>query len=174
MRKVLIIGAGSSKTLRVPTPNAALVPQITTLDVEPRHGTDLVHDLNALPWPAEDNAFDEVHAYEVLEHLGQQGDAISFFDHFGEIWRILRPGGYLAGSVPGWDSMWAWGDPSHRRVINEGSFTYLDQTQYAKQIGVTAMTDFRSIWTRDFECVAMERVGEQLYFLLRAHKPARR
>jgi hypothetical protein len=51
--------------------------------------------------------------------------------------------------------MWAWGDPSHRRVINEGSFTFLDQTQYAKQVGKTAMTDFRSLWKGDFHAEAL-------------------
>lgn len=173
MRKVLIIGAGSSKVLRAPTPLAHLEPTITTLDIEPRHKPDIVWDLNDCPWPAYDDTYDEIHAYEVLEHLGQQGDAKAFFAHFGEVYRILKPGGYLAGSVPCWDALWAWGDPSHRRIINEGSFTFLDQTQYAKQVGVTAMTDFRSIWKGDFEAEALQRQGEQLYFLLRAHKPAR-
>ena len=174
-RKVLIIGAGSNKELRAPTPLAALTAQITTLDIEARHGTDVVHDLNLLPWPFADNSFNEVHAYEVLEHLGQQGDAGSFFAHFGEVYRILKPLGYLAGSCPRADSLWAWGDPSHRRIINEGSFTFLDQTQYAKQVGVTAMTDFRSIWKGDFSTdpAFLHRTPDQLYFVLKAHKPAR-
>ena len=172
-RKVLIIGAGSSKDLRAPTALAHIPPVITTLDLEPRHRPDVVWDLNVLPWPFEDNSFDEIHAYEVLEHLGQQGDAESFFAHFGEVYRILRPLGYLAGSVPRWDSLWALGDPSHRRVINEGSFTFLDQTQYERQVGKTAMTDFRSIWKGDFETEAVQKVGEQMYFILKAHKPTR-
>jgi hypothetical protein len=58
-------------------------------------------------------------------------------------------------------------------VINEGSLTFLDQTQYALQVGKTAMTDFRSLWSGDFEAVGIERTGEQLYFILKAHKPAR-
>lgn len=172
-RKVLIIGAGSSKDLRAPTPLVNLVPKITTLDIEPRHKTDVVWDLNVLPWPFEDNSYDEIHAYEVLEHLGTQGDAKAFFAHFWEIYRILKPMGYLAGSCPRADSMWAWGDPSHRRVINEGTFTFLDQTQYAQQVGKTAMSDFRSIWKGDFHAEALQRTDDQLYFLLQAHKPAR-
>jgi len=172
-RKVLLLGAGSSKLLSVPTPLMAHVPKLTTLDIEPSHKPDVVWDLNKLPWPFEDNSFDEVHAYEVLEHLGQQGDAASFFAHFWEIYRLLRPLGYCAGSVPQWDSMWAWGDPSHRRVINEGTFTYLDRTKYKDQIGVTTMTDFRSMWAGDFEADALERNAERLWFRLQAHKPAR-
>jgi len=172
-RRVLIIGAGSSQTLRVATPLSNLPAQITTLDIEPSHGTDVVWDLNELPWPFEDNSFSELHAYEVLEHLGAQGDAKSFFAHFGEIYRILEPNGYLCGSCPRYDSLWAWSDPSHRRVISEGSFTFLDQTQYALQVGKTSMTDFRSIWKGDFETESLEKTSDQLYFLLKTHKPAR-
>jgi len=173
-RNILLLGAGSSRDLRVTTPLAALPPKITTLDIEPSHKTDVVWDLNVTPWPFPDNWFQEVHAYEVLEHLGQQGDAKSFFDHLFEAWRILVPDGVLAGSVPRADSLWAWGDPSHRRVINEGTLTFLDQAQYAAQVGKTAMTDFRSIWYGDFTADALERTEHQLYFLLKAHKPARR
>lgn len=172
-RDVLIIGAGSSKTLRVSTPMSDVKAKITTLDLEPRHKTDIVWDLNKTPWPFDDDTFHEVHGYEILEHLGTQGDAKSFFAHFWEVYRILKPGGYLAGSCPRYDSLWAWGDPSHRRVICEGSFTFLNQTEYAKQVGVTAMTDFRSIWKGDFEAEGIEKTSDQLYFLLKAYKPAR-
>jgi hypothetical protein len=176
-RKVLLLGAGSSKDLRVMvSPESAVIPAtITTLDIEARHKPDILWDLNVLPWPLEDESFNEVHAYEVLEHLGTQGDAVAFFAHFGEIYRILKPGGFLAGSCPRWDSLWAWGDPSHRRVINEGSFTFLDQTQYAAQVGKTAMTDFRSIWKGDFTVPVdgLHKTEDQLYFILNAHKPAR-
>lgn len=172
-RLVLILGSGSNKTLRVPTPLVNLPPTITTLDIESRHKPDVVWDLNTFPWPFEDNSFDEIHAYEILEHLGQQGDVKSFFAHFGEIYRILKPLGNLAGSCPQADSRWAWGDPSHRRVITEDSFTFLDQTEYIKQVGITAMSDFRSIWHGDFELVTSRRTEGQLYFLLRVYKPAR-
>jgi len=172
-RKVLIIGAGSSKALRLLTPMSNIKPTITTLDIERSHGTDVVWDLNDLPWPFDSDSFHEVHAYEILEHLGSQGDAKSFFAHFGEIYRILTPLGHLAGSSPRYDSLWAWGDPSHKRVICEGSFTFLDQTEYAKQVGTTAMTDFRSIWKGDFKTEGLEKTSDQLYFLLQAHKPAR-
>src|SRR3546814_9594459 len=87
------------------------------MDHDPNCGADIVHDLDVMPWPVESDVFDEVHAYEVLEHLGSQGDFRSFFAHFGEIYRALKDGGILFATVPAWDSVWAWADPSHRRVI---------------------------------------------------------
>lgn len=173
VQEVLLIGAGSNHALKLKTPAAKAENKITTLDIEPSHGVDVVHDLNIVPWPFDDGVFNEVHAYEVLEHLGQQGDAIAFFDHFYEAYRILRPGGLLVGSVPSWDSLWALGDPSHRRVINEGSLRFLDYPSYAAQVGVTAMTDFRSIWDGDFEAIHLEKTKDQLFFVLKAHKPRR-
>jgi hypothetical protein len=35
------------------------------------------------------------------------------------------------------------------------------------------MTDFRSIWHGDFEVQTTQKVGDQLYFMLKAYKPAR-
>ena len=34
-----------------------------------RVGADVVHDLNSMPWPFGNDTFDEVHAYDVIEHL---------------------------------------------------------------------------------------------------------
>src|SRR3546814_6014455 len=84
--------------------------------------------------------FDEVHAYEVLEHLGSQGDFRSFFAHFGEIYRALKDGGILFATVPAWDSVWAWADPSHRRVIAPETLVFLDQTQYREDRKSTRLT----------------------------------
>jgi SAM-dependent methyltransferase len=172
-REVLLIGAGSSTALTVPTPLMHIPPTLTTLDIELSHEPDVLWDLNQFPWPFEDSSFDEVHGYEVLEHLGHQGNAAEFFGCFWEIYRILKPLGFLAGSVPDWNTMWAWGDPSHTRVINHGSLTYLDRTAYAGEIGKTTKTDFRSVWKGDFEAAALEYKSGRFWFLLKAHKPAR-
>jgi predicted SAM-dependent methyltransferase len=127
-----------------------------------------------VPWPVGDNEFDAVHAYQVLEHVGAQGDVASFFATFGEIWRVLKPGGELFASVPSWKSVWAWGDPSHKRIISPGSIQFLSQEEYHNQIGRTSMSDFRHIWDKDFEVLHSQDDGDDHIFVLRAHKPARR
>jgi SAM-dependent methyltransferase len=129
------------------------------------------YNKNRLPF--ESHTFDEVHAYEVLEHIGTQGVVESFFWPFAEIHRVLKPGGYLAGTCPNVISRWAWGDPGHRRIIGPEQLVFLDQTEYQKQVGVTPMTDYRGIWTHDFERVAQSIDAETFVFVLRAHKPSR-
>jgi SAM-dependent methyltransferase len=170
----LLLGCGNSRVRKLFVAGEAEGwDQLVTLDHDPRCGADVVHDLEQLPWPFEDGTFDAVHAYEVLEHLGVQGDARAFFAHFGEIWRVLRPDGMLFATVPLWTSQWAWGDPSHRRVIAPGTLVFLSQEQYRLQVGVTPMTDFRWLWQGDFEAEVIDTEGETLKFLLRAVKPAR-
>ena len=85
--------------------------RLTTLDINPLVDPDLWCDLSETHWAAKERGsdqfcelksdfWDEIHAYEVLEHLGQQGDAFSFFAHFSEIYRLLKPGGHLCATVP--------------------------------------------------------------------------
>jgi cyclopropane fatty-acyl-phospholipid synthase-like methyltransferase len=88
--------------------------------------------------------YDEIHAYEVLEHFGKQGDARAFFRHFNALHRALKPEGFLIGTSPLPDSIWAWGDPGHTRVITPESLTFLEKERY-KQLGSTPMSDYRSL-----------------------------
>ena len=169
----LLIGCGNSRRKKLTLDGDWGWSSLTTMDHDPNCGADIVHDLDETPWPVDVGGFDQVHAYEVLEHLGRQGDFKAFFAHFGEIYRVLKPGGLLLATVPAWDSVWAWADPSHRRVISQATLVFLDQTEYAEQVGKTAMTDFRWLWRGDFETVAAETVGGSFKFALKAHKPAR-
>lgn len=170
----LLLGCGNQRRKKLALNDDWDWKELVTVDHDPSSGTDVIHDLEQVPWPFEDGSFDEVHAYEVLEHLGQQGDYHSFFAHFAEIWRILKPDGLLCATVPWWGDVWAWADPSHRRVIAPETLVFLNQRQYAEQVGETAMTDFRWLWKGDFEPEAAERKSNQFWFALRAVKPARR
>jgi SAM-dependent methyltransferase len=168
----LLIGCGNSRVKKKSFDGPDWT-DLTTMDHDPDCGADIIHDLEQTPWPVDDNSFDEVHAYEVLEHLGGQGDFRSFFAHFGEIYRVLKPGGHLIATCPGWQSIWAWGDPSHTRIISSASIIFLDQQAYHEQIGRTPMTDFRWLWKGDLEAVHVEENDRNFTFALKAHKPAR-
>jgi hypothetical protein len=130
-------------------------------------------DLALPPYPFKTESADEIHAYDVLEHLGQQGDWRAFFAQFAECWRILKPGGFLAATCPSYRSANAWGDPSHRRVITKETLAFLSQAEYAKQVGVTPMTDFRPWYAADFEPRYLDEGADTLVFVLEAVKPAR-
>lgn len=168
----LLIGCGNSRIKKHWLDNPEW-DGLVTIDHDPNCGADVTHDLDETPWPFDDDTFDECHAYEVLEHLGRQGDWRSFFRHFAEIYRILKPGGHLIATCPSWQSQWAWADPSHTRVIAPGSLVFLSQKQYAEQVGRTPMTDFRHTWKGDFETIASDDDGKSFKFALKAHKPAR-
>jgi len=170
----LLIGCGHSRKKQV-TFDAISEhwSELITLDINPEVNPSVVHDLTDLPLPFDDDMFDEIHAYEILEHTGQQGDWRFFFNQFYEFWRILKPGGYLIGSCPMWDSMWAWSDPGHTRVITEGTLTFLSQKEYKVQLdseGVTAMTDYRAYWDGDFDMIAKHDKDETFGFVIQAVK----
>lgn len=169
--KELMLGCGSLRKKRLKPEGAAEEwENLITLDINPVHNPDVVHDLNVTPWPFDDNQFDEIHAYEVLEHLGSQGDYRSFFETFNEIHRILKPGGYLLASTPAWDGMWAWSDPGHTRIISEGSLVFLSQANYENKEANNPMTDYRFCYHGDFSMEGLKEANDSLYFVLKAIK----
>lgn len=163
--------------------------ELYTLDANVRCAPDLVADLECYGrWPIEvartyrslellsgadgclkDDLFDEVHAYEVLEHLGQQGQVESFLGSFEPIYHVLKAGGFLCGTVPSIHSEWRWGDPGHRRIITAGGLGFLDRTH-----GIAPpSSDYRALNPCDFRLCSSFDNGETLAFILQAVKPAR-
>lgn len=169
----LLIGCGSNRLKKLSRRGRPKWDGLVTLDHEARHRPDVVHDLMSLPLPFDDSSADEIHAYDVLEHCGAQGDWRWFFAQWSDFWRILKPGGSFFGIVPAWNSPWAWGDPSHTRVIQAESLVFLSQAEYTAQVGKTPMSDFRSVYRGDFDIVHASPSGQALHFVLEAVKPSR-
>lgn len=171
--KELLIGAGSSRVKKLIMNGRSEWNNLITLDINADHQPDVVWSLEDFPLPFGSDEFDEIHAYEVLEHTGQQGDYVFFFAQFSEFWRILKPDGFLIGTCPSRNSPWAWGDPSHKRIVQPESLIFLDQREYVRQVGVTAMSDFRFIYKADFEIVHASDKDGTFSFVLKAIKPSR-
>lgn len=174
MKTELLIGCGSSRQKRMTADGTNTFENLTTLDYNADHNPDVVWDLmhpDVLPF--EENSFDEIHAYEVLEHLGQQGDFHRFFKQFSVFWKVLRPGGHLLATCPSRHSPWAWGDPSHTRIMQPEQLVFLHQPCYTQQVGVTPMSDFRFIYKEDFDIILNQDDGNSFSFILKAVKPSR-
>lgn len=169
MRKILLLGAGNDrrKKVYVPPTTEDWNGEIVTLDMNPNCGADVVWDLDKRPLPFEDEAFDEMAAYDVLEHLGRQGDWRGFFDEFAEYWRILKPEGTFGIIVPIGDD--ALSDPGHTRFLSATQFGFLSQNFYEKNIETGApVTDYRWYWKRNFNLDFYEEVdGHHLGLILR-------
>lgn len=179
--RVLILGAGAA----IPRRKIALEgkqhelfsgnDEIVTLDMNKAHLPDILLDLSNLhlggTLPVPEDYFDEIHAYEVLEHVGLQGDYLGFFREWKEYWRVLKPGGRFHGSSPKYDSCWAWGDPGHTRVMDARQFAViLNQAVYERDVGKTSMSDYRAFWPKPFSfkplAIAAPDEGESTYFIL--------
>lgn len=165
----LLLGCGSRHVKDIFLPGKKEWSDLVTCDINPAHKPDVVWDLMDIPYPFMGNTFDEIHAYEVLEHTGQQGDYRFFFAQWMEFYRIIKPNGYFFASVPMWNTVWAYGDPSHSRVITKESLIFLDQENYT-QIGNTSMTDFRYLYQGHFRLISFLEGEMKLTFTLQAIK----
>ena len=165
--KELLMGCGSRTHKDLHVIGLSEFQNVVRLDNNKDHNPNVVHDLRVHPLPFADEEFDEIHAYEVLEHLAQQGDYEFFFKEFTEYNRILKPGGLFFASCPAATSVWAWGDPSHKRIVSKESLVFLSQSQYTSQIDKTSMSDFRYLYKADFQTVYAEVNNETTYFILK-------
>ena len=166
----LLLGAGFDRTKRMGTIGTTW-NRMTALDINPRCMPHVVYDLNSgdLPFlPFKDASFDEIHAYEVMEHVGRQGDWRFFFRQFDDFARVLKPSGVFYMSSPHAQSRWLWGDPGHTRYVGPELFAFLNREEYRRQLGKTMMTDYRSYFSSDWRIIHYERIGESNYIGLQS------
>lgn len=168
----LLIGCGSNRAKKLVYGGRSEWGALTTLDFNADHEPDVVHDMANLPLPFADDSFDEIHAYECLEHVGAQGDWRFFFAQWSDFWRMLKPDGLFFGTCPAASSPWAWGDPSHTRIIGPECMVFLSQPNYA-QVGISPMSDFRFVYRADFDLIHSRTAGDHFEFVLKAVKPSR-
>jgi len=79
-------------------------------------GVDLVWDLNKFPYPFKDNQFEEIFAFNILEHLNDPHKVME------EIYRIVKPDGIVNLQVPHFSSNSVWGDIQHKRGFSYETF----------------------------------------------------
>lgn len=150
MQTCLMLGAGHAPPARrLISPASAPEDQTNwkTIDINPEAKPTIVFDLEKLeqgeqlPYPID--YFDEIHAYEILEHFGKQGHYRGLFATFRALWSRLAPGGLLVGTCPSLQSKWLWSEPGHTRVISHSTLSFLTKGHY-DQLGKTACSDYRA------------------------------
>jgi SAM-dependent methyltransferase len=108
------------------------------LDVAALDGVDVVHDLEARPWPFPSGTFDEIELINVLEHLS---DTIGTME---ELHRLAAPGAKVTIRVPYWNSPDAISDPTHKTIYNEYTFDFFDpSTRHGRQRAYYSRARFR-------------------------------
>ena len=80
-------------------------------------GVDVVHDIETLPLPFEDEHFDYILCQDILEHL-------EYIPVLKDIHRILKIGGILEIRVPHFSSHRNFIDPSHKKLFSIQTFEF--------------------------------------------------
>ena len=111
---ILDLGCGARK-----------VPGAFGIDIVALPGVDLVHDLEATPYPMPESCADAIHLNHVLEHFG---DPLRILE---EVWRLARPGGRVFIRTPHYSGTYAWIDPTHRHAFSAKSFHYFGENAYS-------------------------------------------
>jgi hypothetical protein len=106
-RRTLNLGSGRKQ-----------VEHAVNLDFAAATKPDLVCDLNQVPWLLPENHFQEVLAYDVIEHLE---NIVAVME---EIHRICINGAVVRITVPHFSCANAFTDPTHRHYFGWFSFHY--------------------------------------------------
>lgn len=91
------------------------------VDVTEETRPDVLHDLDVRPWPFPDDYFEEVVAYDVVEHLAETIKTLE------EIHRVCRHGARVKITVPHFACSNAFTDPTHRHYFGRFSFGYVTE-----------------------------------------------
>lgn len=87
------------------------------VDLNPRMA-DVVHDLDALPWPFDDESAEVIVGEDVFEHVR---NPVGFMT---EAHRVLKKRGNLVLRTPHWQSEMAHTDPTHVRFPTEHTWDF--------------------------------------------------
>jgi SAM-dependent methyltransferase len=112
--RVLDVGCGSKK-----------YPGAVGIDLSADTAADVVHDLDRVPWPLEDSAFDQILLQDVIEHLHD------LYAVFAELHRVGRPGARVHIRTPHFSSVLAYSDPTHRRFLSAAAVRSLAEPGFA-------------------------------------------
>ncbi len=111
--RVLNLGCGHAK---LDFPEAGGASEIIGVDISSRSQADILHDLNAVPYPFPSDSFDLIIMQDVIEHV------VSVTDVMNEVYRLLQGGGRVRIRTPHYSSYYAYNDPTHLHFFGALAF----------------------------------------------------
>jgi|SRR3989344_2799762 len=93
------------------------------LDIVKLPGVDVVWDVDKYPWPFESGRFEEIIAYQILEHVE---DPLKFLE---EVCRVSKDNAKVVIETPHHASGNAYADVSHKNFFNLQAFINLTQNK---------------------------------------------
>jgi SAM-dependent methyltransferase len=112
--RVLDLGCGRKK-----------YPGAVGVDLHADTDADIVHDLDVVPYPLEDDGFDQILLQDVIEHIREP------YAVMRELHRIGRPGARVHLRTPHFSSVLAYGDPTHRHAFSAAAVRALAEPGFA-------------------------------------------
>jgi len=106
-KKVLHLGCGNSK-----------LDGSIGVDILEFSAVDVIHNLDILPWPFDDNSIDVFFAHSVVGHL------ISVVDFMNEVQRVGKDGSRIIISTPYFRSVDSFSDPTLKHFFTSYSMDY--------------------------------------------------
>lgn len=92
------------------------------MDLRALPGVDIVHDVEAIPWPLPDECVKMALASHLIEHINPH--KFGFVNFMDEVWRVMKPYGEFAIVVPHGSSQGFIQDPTHCNPCNEATWDY--------------------------------------------------
>lgn len=103
-----------------------IIPDAVNLDIKPGENIDTICDIRK-GLPFQDEQFREIIADYILQQIQDNGDFVKVMN---DLWRILKPGGFLRLKVPNAEYSCAFKDPFDARYFTEETFDYFNREHY--------------------------------------------
>ena len=129
------------------------------LDVSELSKPDIIHDLDDIPYPFEENSFCSIEADHVLEHLKDP------FRVMKELYRLLKPGGKVYIKVPHFSR--AMSHPQHKSGFDATFSRYFDDKFVGGYTGVKFICEKRRLRWFGQEHLMKKMLNPVLFYCLK-------
>jgi ubiquinone/menaquinone biosynthesis C-methylase UbiE len=116
---VVELGCGATKKIK----------DAIGIDQADNPGVDIICNLEEGLKFLPDNSVDSIVSFHLLEHISDLGFMMA------EFYRVLKPGGRLAGTVPHFSNPYYYSDYTHKTFFGLYTFCYFaDETPYKRKV----------------------------------------